>query len=203
MHTSIRLATVTFGLATFVSAIGWFSYQNMVGSHNTIPTGLTPDQETALRSRGAYLMASMGCNDCHSPRDNTGKFIPGREFTGQPENAPSPTWDPSMLEKGNLMTMGPTGTSFAGPWGVSYAANITPDKETGIGNLTADALIRSWRTGQHWKENRPILPIMPFEAFANLTDDDIRALHSFLMSLPPTKNRVPDAKIAPPPPAKG
>jgi len=157
------------------------------------------DPEVARRQRGAYLMASIGCNDCHSPHDNTGNLIPGREMSGHPEGAPLPEWDPSLMDRNILVTIGPTFTAFAGPFGVSVAPNLTPDKETGIGNLTADALIQSWRTGKHWKVDRPIMPPMPAPFYANLTDEDIRSLHAYLMSQIPVKNRPPESRPAPGP----
>jgi hypothetical protein len=156
-----------------------------------------------LKQRGAYLMASMGCNDCHSAHDKTGNLVPGLELAGHPEGAPSPTWDPSMLEKGNMATISPTFTAFAGPFGTSYAVNLTPDKETGIGTMTLEQLIESWRSGRHWKESRPVMPPMPIQAYASLTDDDIKALYTYLMSRPPVKNRVPASIPAPPPPGAG
>jgi mono/diheme cytochrome c family protein len=185
--------------------MGLFGYAALRGITNVEPVRAEappPDRDQLLRQRGAYLLAAMGCHDCHSPHDNKGQMIAGRELSGHPEGAPLAQWDPSLLDRNILVTISPTLTSFAGPWGVSVAANITPDKETGIGNLTAEGLIRSWRSGKHWKLTRDILPPMPAPAFQNLSDDDIRALHAFLMSLPPTKNKAPDL-IAPSPPANG
>ncbi len=201
MSAAIKVLLSGMGVVGFVSALGWFSYQNMHNAPGPVIIDHQVDQQTALRARGAYLMSIIGCADCHSPRDKDGKFIPGREFSGHPADAPLPEWNPSMLEKNTLFTMAPSGTAFAGPMGVVPAANITPDKDTGIGNLSAEALIKSWRTGKHWKEDRPILPLMPYEFYAAMTDDDIRALHAFLMSMPATKNKVPSAKVNPPPAA--
>lgn len=160
------------------------------------------DAEAALRQRGAYLMAAIGCNDCHSAHDQTGQIVPGMALAGHPEKAPLPEWDPSMLQRGAVATIAPTLTAFAGPWGVSVAPNLTPDKETGIGNMTAGQLVESWKTGKHWKYNRPVLPPMPVQAFSNLTDDDIRAVHAYLMSMPPVKNRAPESILAPAPSGK-
>ena len=185
-------------------AMGLLGYAALRGITNVEPARAEPpppDRDQVLRQRGAYLMAAMGCHDCHSPHDRTGQMISGRELSGHPEGAPLAQWDPSLLERNILMTVSPTLTSFGGPWGVSVATNITPDRETGIGNLTAEALIRSWRSGRHWQVARHILPPMPAPAFSNLSDDDIRALHAFLMSLPATKNKVPEAIVAPPPAA--
>lgn len=162
----------------------------------------SPDAELAARrQRGAYLWTVGGCNDCHTPKDEKGKPIPGMMMAGHPEKAPLPRWDPSMLKDNVLVTMNPTVTAFAGPWGVSVASNLTPDKETGIGEMTAEQLMKSWRSGNHWKEPRPVLPPMPAQAFGAMTDEDIRAIHAFLMSLPPVRNAAPKSVIAPPPPA--
>ena len=151
--------------------------------------------------RGKYLVAVLGCGDCHSPRDQRGRVIPGRELSGHPEGAPLPEWDPSLMQRNILSTIGPTLTAFAGPYGVSVAGNLTPDKETGIGKLNADALVKSWKTGKHWKKtDRLVLPPMPIEAYRLLTEEDIRAIFAYLMTRKPIKNRSPDSVIAPPPP---
>ena len=55
-----------------------------------------------------------------------------------------------------------TNTAFAGPWGVSFTANLTPDDETGLGKWTAETFIAALRTGRHEGKGRPILPPMPY-----------------------------------------
>lgn len=137
--------------------------------------------------RGRYLVTALDCNACHTPHDETGQPIAGRELTGHPAGAVLPQWDPSMLEKGVLVTMNPTLTAFAGPFGTVVAPNLTPDPETGIGGMTAEALIKSWREGVHWQTGAPIRPPMPWQSYGHLTDDDIRAVHAYLMSLTPKK----------------
>lgn len=139
----------------------------------------------SLVSRGEYLVTVMSCHDCHTPHDQNGKPVAGRELTGHPAGAQLPEWDPSMLERGVLVTIAPTFTAFAGPFGVSIAPNLTPDPTTGLGGMTAEQLIDSWRTGKHWRTGQPILPPMPAGYFAKLTDSDIRAVHAYLMSLSP------------------
>lgn len=157
---------------------------------------------TALRQRGAYLWSIANCMECHSPRDASGHFIPTMLMAGHPEKAPLPTWDASMLTENVGSVADPTGTAFAGPWGVSVAPNLTPDKETGIGAMTPEQMIRSFREGKHWKEGRPILRPMPVQNYAGMTDDDIRAIHAFLMSLPPVKNAAPASKAGDEPKAQ-
>ena len=98
------------------------------GSSSSVPQAVEAKQD-ALRQRGAYLWAALDCSACHTPRDQKGQPIASMQMAGHPEGAPLPEWDPSMLSKNILMTMDPTGTAFAGPWGVSIAPNLTPDKE--------------------------------------------------------------------------
>ncbi|HZQ59913.1 MAG TPA: diheme cytochrome c-553, partial [Casimicrobiaceae bacterium] len=86
-------------------------------------------------------------------------------------------------------------TAWAGPWGVSYAANLTPDK-TGIAGWTVDQFIQAMRTGKHLGVGRPILPPMPWQQIGKLTDRDLRAIYAYLKSLKPIDNQVP----APTPP---
>jgi hypothetical protein len=87
-------------------------------------------------------------------------------------------------------------TAWAGPWGVSFAANLTPDA-TGLGSWTPETFIQAMRTGKHAGVGRPILPPMPWMELAKMTDEDLRALFAYLQSLPPISNAVP----APVPPA--
>jgi hypothetical protein len=186
------------GTLTAFSAFGVVAIRAVMSGGGESAAVIKPvaDKEDALRQRGAYLWSTIGCADCHTPHDSKGEPIAAMTMAGHPADAPLPEWDPSMLQKNILVTIDPTFTAFAGPFGVSAAANITPDKETGIGNMTADDLIGSWRTGKHWKLPRNILPPMPVPFYANLVDDDIRALHAFLMTLPPIRNKVPDARPA-------
>ena len=91
-----------------------------------------------------------------------------------------------------------TNTAFAGAWGVSFTANLTPDKETGLGEWTPEMFIATLRTGRHQGKGRPVLPPMPVKVYANATDDDLRAIFAYLQSLPPVSNRVPAAAAAKP-----
>jgi hypothetical protein len=87
--------------------------------------------------------------------------------------------------------------AWVGPWGVSYAANLTPDDQTGIGLWTEDVFIKAMRTGKHMGEGRPILPPMPWEFVGDMSDDDLKALFAYLKSRPAMKNAVPQP-VAPP-----
>ena len=83
-------------------------------------------------------------------------------------------------------------TAWSGPWGISYAINLTPDENTGIGSWSEETFTKALRTGRHMGVARPILPPMPWENFRNLSDEDLRAVYAYLRTIPPVKNRVPE-----------
>jgi len=142
---------------------------------------------------GRYLVTIMGCNDCHTPY-KMGKTGPEPDMTrmlsGHPENlklAPPP-----KLEGGWLMAGAATNTAWAGPWGVSYTSNLTPDQNTGIGIWTEDMFIKAMRTGKHMGTSRTILPPMPWPWYAKMRDEELKAVFAYLKSIPPIQNHVPD-----------
>lgn len=153
----------------------------------------------APAERGAYLVRIMGCHDCHTPHTVGPRGLEpdmSRALSGHPSDIVMPT--PPALSAGPWAWIGAaTNTAFAGPWGVSFTANLTPDPDTGLGKWTAEMFIATMKTGRHEGKGRPVLPPMPVPALAALTDQDIRALFAYLQSLPPVRNRVP-APIDPP-----
>jgi hypothetical protein len=90
-------------------------------------------------------------------------------------------------------------TAFAGPWGISYTANLTPDENTGIGIWDEQMFIDTLRNGRHMANGRPLLPPMPWRYYSQLTDEDLKAVYAYLRSIPAVSNRVPE----PEPPADG
>jgi hypothetical protein len=147
--------------------------------------------------RGKYLVTLGGCNDCHTPK------MPGpggapepdakRLLSGHPENAPHPGWTPEDAKRNVLITANGTGTAFAGPWGVSFASNLTPDKETGFGEWSEATFIQMARTGKHQgqPDGREVLPPMPWSSLKDLSEADLKAMWAYLRSIPPVKNQVP------------
>jgi hypothetical protein len=120
-----------------------------------------------------------------------------RRLSGHPENAK--VGPPPKPAGGWMIASTIDLTTWTGPWGVSYPANLTPDPNTGLGIWTEDMFIAAIRTGKHMGKSRPILPPMPWQDFRNMTDDDLKAIWAFLRTLPPISNHVPDPVIAPPP----
>jgi hypothetical protein len=148
--------------------------------------------------RGKYLVTIMGCNDCHTPKlmdPQRGPVVDTtRLLSGQPQDAPYPTWTPQDMMTRNMMASTNMHLSaWAGPWGVSFAANLTPDKETGLGEWTEEAFIQTLRTGKHQGQpnGRQILPPMPWEMIRQAHDSDLKAIWAYLRSIPPVKNQVP------------
>jgi len=153
-------------------------------------------------ARGEYLVNIGGCNDCHTPLKmgpNGPEPDRSRLLSGHPESLQMPP-APKLPAGPWMWTGAATNTAFAGPWGVSYAANLTPDRLTGIGIWNEEVFIKTIRTGRHWGVARPILPPMPWQNVRGLTDDDLAAVFAYLHSLHPIHNQVPDAIVAPPPP---
>src|SRR5687768_40600 len=113
--------------------------------------------EASRVERGAYLVRTMGCNDCHTPW-KLGPRGPepdmSRMLSGHPQDVAMPA--PPKLGGGWEWAGAATNTAFAGPWGVSFAANLTPDRETGLGMWTEQTFMDAIRTGRHEGQGRPI-----------------------------------------------
>jgi hypothetical protein len=152
-----------------------------------------------LVERGGYLVRIAGCNDCHTPYkldEALGMPVPDmtRALSGHPADGPDPA---GAYAKPDMGVMGPTMTSFALPFGIVYASNITSDPTTGIGSWREAAFVKSMRTGRHGGSGRPILPPMPWQNVAAMTDEDLSAVYAYLQSTAPIKNAVPKPKVPP------
>lgn len=154
--------------------------------------------------RGEYLVTAMGCNDCHTPWKVNADGVPepdmSRMLSGHPESLKMPP-APELPPGPWLWTGSATLTAFAGPWGVSYAANLTPDENTGLGIWTEDMFVRALKTGKHMGTSRMIQPPMPWMWYGKLSDSDLKAVYAYLRTIPPIVNHVPD--YAPPPEPAG
>jgi len=121
--------------------------------------------DPAAVARGKYLVTIAGCHDCHTP----GYFL------GKPDMA---------------RYLGGSDVGFELPGlGVFVGPNLTPDKETGLGNWTDAQVIAALQTGAR-PDGRMLAPIMPYHAFANLTPQDAQAIVAFLRSVPAVSHKV-------------
>jgi hypothetical protein len=147
-------------------------------------------------AHGKYLSIIGGCHDCHTPKlmDSHGMPIPDttRALSGHPANEPYPTWSPEDMQRNAIALTNFHLSAWAGPWGVSFAANLTPDS-TGLAEWTQEAFVQAMRTGKHQGQpnGRDILPPMPWQAIAIMTDNDLNSLWAYVRSIPPVNNQVP------------
>jgi mono/diheme cytochrome c family protein len=156
--------------------------------------------QTNAVERGKYLVTVVGCNDCHSPKKigpNGPELDTSKLLSGHPEAMKMPAPPRRPANNPWAIVVSPTLTAWSGPWGVSFAANLTPDRNTGLGIWTEDMFVRAMRTGKHMGTSRQILPPMPWQDFSQMTDADLKAIFAYLRTIPPVVNHVP----APLPPA--
>ncbi|MFZ0490660.1 MAG: diheme cytochrome c-553 [Salegentibacter sp.] len=144
--------------------------------------------------RGEYLVTSIGCADCHSPkrmREMGPEEVAELKLSGYQSDSILPKIEQSNLKEGWTL-FSPDNTAAVGPWGVSFAGNITSDN-TGIGSWTLDQFKTAMREGKFkgMKDGRDLLPPMPWPSFANLNDEDLESIFRYLQSTKPVKNMVP------------
>ena len=148
-------------------------------------TANVPLTDTALINQGKYLVSVSGCNDCHTSKVMTDQ---------------GPALDSNLYLAGHPAALGlPPADAVKGPWGTSFAANLTPDS-TGIGMWTEAQFIRAFQHGdaKGIAGNRKLLPPMPWQVYQQMKPEDVRAIFAYLKSIPPVKNVVPEP-IAPQP----
>jgi mono/diheme cytochrome c family protein len=129
----------------------------------SIASAQAADQQV---ERGKYLVDILPCTDCHTPGN----------FLGKPDFA---------------RYLGGSEVGFEVPrLGIFYGPNLTPDKDTGLGNWTAEQIATAITTGQR-PDGRVLAPPMPVASFKHLTKEDALAIAAYLKTLPPVKNKVP------------
>jgi mono/diheme cytochrome c family protein len=197
---SIKQKTFSTFVATFAVALALALSVAPMAANKMRPEPSLAELQTQRVARGKYIVSTAGCHDCHTPW-KMGPKGPEPDMTlalsGHPESFKLPP-PPKLGDGPWVWSAAGTNTAFAGPWGVSYTANLTPDKLTGLGIWTEDTFIKTIRTGRHWGVARPILPPMPWSVYRNLTDDDLKAVYAYLQSQPPIHNRVPEPIIVEP-----
>ncbi len=172
-----------------ISTIVLFFQISCAGEAETKP--LTKVEKVA---RGKYLVNFGGCNDCHTPKIYTDMGpIPDttRLLSGHPADEMLPAGDVSMTAPGKWIMTEKNFTAWVGPWGISYSANLTPDKATGIGALSEEMFIKTLREGKWMGVGRPLMPPMPWPGICSLNNEDLGCVYAYLMSLKPINNQVP------------
>jgi mono/diheme cytochrome c family protein len=148
-----------------------------IGASAAVPArGAGPSLEEI--ERGRYLSSIMDCSGCHTPG-----ALGGKPDTTRP--------------------LGGSDIGFKIPsLGLFYPPNLTPDRESGLGKWTAEQIVTAVRTGVR-PDGRMLAPVMPYHNYAILTDEDARALATYLRTLKPVWHKVPgpvgDGEAAPAP----
>ncbi len=154
--------------------------------------GMTREEQVA---RGKYLVTIGGCHDCHTPWVLQADGKPGpdmsRALSGHPQDFKIEAPAKHGSDRFNV-SIAPTNTAYSGPWGVSFAANLTPDEMTGTGIWTFDIFKNTIRNGRHWGVGRPLNPPMPWFNYREMTDEDLLAVYTYLRTLKPIRNEVPE-----------
>ena len=117
--------------------------------------------------RGRAMLDVMLCGECHTPRDDRGNPVSGKELAG--------------------------GAPFKGPWGTVYAANITSHPSAGIGAYSNEDLKRVFREGKN-RAGRELW-VMPWSVTKNLTDEDLDSLIAAVREIPARTNMVPAPEL--------
>jgi len=183
-----------FILLAVIAAIVIALITNHKGFAEKDPSVVDVVSKDSLIKRGTYLVTAMGCDDCHSPKRmgaHGPEIIPELRLSGFTQTNKLPPVDAAVIKKGWVLFNGDL-TSAVGAWGASFAGNITSDG-TGIGNWSEAQFRNALRKGKYkgLDNARDLLPPMPWQNFAQLTDFDIKAVYTFLKSTRPVKNVVP------------
>jgi Cytochrome c len=157
-------------------------------------SNVVTSEESAKIERGKYLVMVGGCDDCHSPKrmgPRGPEIVPETRFGGYPSDRPIQKVSTDALKNGWAL-MGGDLTSAVGPWGMSFGANISSD-ETGIGTWSEQQFLTALRKGKYKgiETSRDLLPPMPWYNYANMKEEDLKAMYAYLKSTKPVKNIVP------------
>lgn len=168
----VLLVLVVLIVALLGLGIQLFGLRTFIGPRKRDLTGRKFESTPARLERGKYIATAMGCLYCHSPHDWSKRdepILPGMEGAGQ------------QLPYTDLP-------------GKVIAPNLTPDKETGSGTWSDDALARAIREGIGHDE-RTLFPIMPYAHYRIMPDEDLASVVVYLRSLPPVQHPLPKTEI--------
>jgi hypothetical protein len=191
MKNNYFLITI-FALSSFILYMTSCSNSNQNSGKDN--SKISESSNVTKIEQGKYLVTIMGCNDCHSPKKitaNGSEVIPELMLSGFPSDRPKVKFDNSMIKSGYPIFY-PDLTGAAGPWGITYASNLTPDAN-GIGDWTEEQFKKALTQGKYGGLDnvRMLLPPMPWQNFINISDDDLSAIFNYLKSIKPVNNMVP------------
>lgn len=166
----IVLIVAVLASVAITFTIGW---RPIIGPRMRATTNRKFESTPERLARGKYIFKFVsGCEDCHSPHDVTKSgmsIIEGAEASGE-----------EFLIDGVPAKL--------------FAPNLTPDSETGVGTWTDDELARAIREGVT-REGRAMFPIMPYEDFRYMSDEDVASVVVYMRSLPAVKHALPESVV--------
>lgn len=137
---------------------------------------------------GKYLVNAVGlCHDCHTPKDKEGRLLLKEYFLA---GHIAGSWEPVPWDGRSVIFAGDL-TAASGPWGTAFGKNLTPDRGTGLGEWTEADFIRALRSGVR-PNGKGLSIVMPWPVFTQMTDDDLKAIWTYLQTIPAVKNKVPE-----------
>ncbi|MES2003649.1 MAG: c-type cytochrome [Bacteroidota bacterium] len=187
-----KIVTLAIIAVTISAAI--IACTGTTGNEKTTADTAAKDSAAIRIKHGEYLVSVIGCDDCHSPKKmgpNGPEVISELRLSGFPKEGKLPETDTKSVQKGWAL-FAPDLTATVGQWGISYAANITPD-QTGLGNWKEENFLRAIREGKSkgLEGSRPLLPPMPWYNYKNMTDEDLKSIFAYLKTIKPVNNVVP------------
>ena len=119
--------------------------------------------------KGKYLVTAAACISCHTPKTEEDRFIKDQYFSG-----------------GDMM-----GKKFGF---IVYSSNITPDSVTGLGRWTEQAFVDKFKSYQdpsaYTQNPGPHNTLMPWIMFAQMKDEDLKAMYAYLRTIKPIHNET-------------
>jgi hypothetical protein len=197
MNRKVTIAAIAIIVLLIFSLVSFAAPQESKTPPQKVQSAVTKTKESAANqiARGKYLVTLGGCNDCHSPKVFQQSMpLPdsSRLLSGHPANDTPPAVPAGVIGPNNWGALGSNDmTAWAGPWGVSFTFNLTPDNVTGIGLWTESSFLQAMHTGKHMGAGRDILPPMPWYEVGMAKDSDLKDLFAYLKSLKPVSNQVP------------
>jgi len=172
MRIALKVLGYVLGLAILLAG-GALGYVLLALPQKTQAAPLRIERTPERLARGEYLVRLADCDGCHSERDFT-------------------RFDGPVVPRGRLA--GVEMPKEMGLPGTVSSANITPDAETGIGTWTDGEIVRAIREGVD-KDGRTLFPMMPYESFRNMADEDVYSVVAYLRTIAPVKRYHPKPKL--------
>jgi mono/diheme cytochrome c family protein len=164
----VILVLLVLAALALTFTVGW---RPVIGAKKRSLTSRTFEPTPERVRRGEYIVhAVVPCMRCHSTYDEKAEppVLLSKEGAGS-----------VLFEEGSARLVAP---------------NITSDPETGIGKWSDDAIARAIREGIA-ADGRALFPVMPYEHFRQMSDEDLASAVVFIRSLPPVHSELPPTKI--------